>query len=203
MFCLIFNSYIISCSLTCPYVKACWKGENSHGRPQTFFQGRGQRHHITYIILGADVPMQIYVHKTLYCFYTTKKMHHDSTRSICIYFEIFFNWSCIRVCHKSVLSVIRYSVCWIGANISLWTPPWASGGGGKAPWFLKMLPKNAVLIVSSGKKYISSHLVPTWKFLEKSPSGLLCKNASNAHKLHTTESEMDLNYQQPHWWFCH
>jgi len=32
--------------------------------------------------------------------YTTKKMPHESTRSIRIYFEIFFKWSCIRVCHK-------------------------------------------------------------------------------------------------------
>ena len=34
--------------------------------------------------------------------YTTKKMPHESTRSIRIYFEIFFKWSCIRVCHKCV-----------------------------------------------------------------------------------------------------
>ena len=54
--------------------------------------------------------MQMDVHKTLYRFYTTKKMPHESTRSIRIYFEIFFKWNCIRVCHKSVLSVIRYSV---------------------------------------------------------------------------------------------
>jgi len=34
--------------------------------------------------------MEMDVHKTLYCFYTTKKMPHESTRSIRIYFEIFF-----------------------------------------------------------------------------------------------------------------
>jgi len=30
------------------------------------------------------------VYKTLYCFYITKKMPHESALSICIYFEIFF-----------------------------------------------------------------------------------------------------------------
>jgi len=38
--------------------------------------------------------MQTDVHKTLYCFHTTKKMPHESTRSIRIHFEIFFKWSC-------------------------------------------------------------------------------------------------------------
>ena len=36
-------------------------------------------------------------------------MSHESTHSICINFEIFFNWSYLRICHKGVLSVIRYS----------------------------------------------------------------------------------------------
>jgi len=40
------------------------------------------------------VAMQTDVHKTLYAFYITKKILHDSTRSIRIYFEIFFKWSC-------------------------------------------------------------------------------------------------------------
>jgi len=35
--------------------------------------------------------MQTDVHKTLYCFYTTNKMPHESTRSI----PIFFKWGCI------------------------------------------------------------------------------------------------------------
>jgi len=115
LFCWVFNSYMASCSLACSYLKTCWKGENSHGCPQKFFQGRGQRHHITYIFQVPDVVMQMDVHKTLYCFCTTKKMDHECTRSICIYFEIFFKWSWIRVCHKSELSLICYSVCWIGA----------------------------------------------------------------------------------------
>jgi len=38
--------------------------------------------------------MQMDVHKTLSCFYTTKKIPHESTRSIRIYFEIFFMWNC-------------------------------------------------------------------------------------------------------------
>jgi len=29
-------------------------------------------------------------------------MPHESTRSIRIYFEIIFKWSCIRICHKGV-----------------------------------------------------------------------------------------------------
>jgi len=43
------------------------------------------------------------VYKTLYCVYTTKKIPHESTRSIRIYFEILFKWRCKRVCHKGVL----------------------------------------------------------------------------------------------------
>jgi len=49
-----------------------------------------------------------------YCLYTTKKMPHESTRSIHIYFQI-FKWSCTLVYHKCVLSVICYSFCWIVA----------------------------------------------------------------------------------------
>ena len=41
--------------------------------------------------------MQMVVHKTLYCFYTAKKIPHESTRSIRIYFEIILKWSC-RLC---------------------------------------------------------------------------------------------------------
>jgi len=33
------------------------------------------------------------VYKTLYCFYTTKKIPHESKRSVRIYFEIFFKWN--------------------------------------------------------------------------------------------------------------
>jgi len=47
-------------------------------------------------------------------------MPHESTRSFRIYFEIFFKWSCIRTCHKGVLSVIRYRFCWIGAYPHNW-----------------------------------------------------------------------------------
>jgi len=54
------------------------------------FSREGQLDHITYTFQVADVAMQMVVHKTLYCFYTTKKMHYESTRSSCIYFEIFF-----------------------------------------------------------------------------------------------------------------
>jgi len=38
--------------------------------------------------------MQMDVHKTLSCFYTTKNIPHESTCSIRTYFEIFFKWSC-------------------------------------------------------------------------------------------------------------
>ena len=37
--------------------------------------------------------MQVDVHKKLSCFYTTKKIPHENTRSIRIYFEIFLKWS--------------------------------------------------------------------------------------------------------------
>jgi len=50
----------------------------------------------------------MHVHKTLYCFYTTKKMPHESTRSIRIYFEIFFKWTCIQV--RRVLPLSAFTV---------------------------------------------------------------------------------------------
>jgi len=69
--------------------------------------------------------MQMDVHKALYCFYTTKKRPIKARAPFAsiFNFKIVFKWSFIRVCHKSVLPVIRYSVCWIGAwiSLSLWT----------------------------------------------------------------------------------
>jgi len=151
---------MVSCSLTFLQLKACWKSENSHGRfcknfskgggniitlfrKYKFFQGRRHRYHMTYIFQIADIAMQIDVHKSVCCFYTIKKMHHESTCSICIYFEIFFQWSCIRVCHKNVLSVICCSVCWIGTKISLLllTPPWVLEGGARPPGLWKFHKK--------------------------------------------------------------
>jgi len=55
---------------------------------------RRERRYFAYLFQVSDVAMQIDVHKTLYCFYTTKKIPPESTRSIRIYFEIFFKWSC-------------------------------------------------------------------------------------------------------------
>jgi len=88
-------------------------GESSYGSPNKFFQKGVQRRHFAYFFQVADVTMQTDVHKTLYCFYTTKKMPHESTRSISIYLKIFCKWSCIRIGHKGVLSFIRYRFCWI------------------------------------------------------------------------------------------
>ena len=70
----------------------------------------GVRRNVAFLFQVADVTMQTDVYKTLYCFYTTKKMPHESTRSIRIYFEIFFKWSFIglRICNKGVLSLILY-----------------------------------------------------------------------------------------------
>jgi len=66
--------------------------------------------------------MRTDVYKTLYCFYTTKKMPHESTRSIRIYFEIVFERSCIglRICNKGILSVILYRFCWMGGYSHNW-----------------------------------------------------------------------------------
>ena len=52
-------------SLTCPYVKACCKGESSHGRPQKFFD-EGKRGDFAYPFHTAGVAMQMDVLKTLY-----------------------------------------------------------------------------------------------------------------------------------------
>jgi len=72
------------------------------------FQGGGQHGHFAYLFLVAQVAMQMNVLKTLYCFYTTRKMPHESTRSICIYLKSFSGGS-VRACHKGVLCIIRYS----------------------------------------------------------------------------------------------
>jgi len=61
---------------------------------------RGQRRHFAYLFEVADVAMQMFVHKTLYCFYTTKKMSHEITPSILHLFEIFFKWSYIEFATK-------------------------------------------------------------------------------------------------------
>jgi len=164
MLCLVFSSYMVSCSLTCPYLKACWKGENSHGRPHKFLQGRGQHHHITYIFQVADVAMQMDVHKTLCCFYTTKKMPHESTHSICIYFEIFFKWSCIRVCRKCTSCyLLQRLLNWCINLVIIANSTMGVGRVGKAPWILKFLPKKGCFLVSSGKKQISSLFPPPRK----------------------------------------
>jgi len=42
-----------------------------HGRPQKFFQWGGQRQDFAYRFQVADDAMQMYVHETLYRFYTT------------------------------------------------------------------------------------------------------------------------------------
>jgi len=44
-----------------------------HGRPQKFFQ-RGQRQQCAYSLQVAGDAIQMYVHKTPYPFYITKKM---------------------------------------------------------------------------------------------------------------------------------
>ena len=81
---------------------------------------RAQRRHFAYQFQVVDVATQTDVHKMLYCLYTTKKMSHESTHSIRIYVETFFKWSCIRICHKGILFVIRYRFCWIGAYPHNW-----------------------------------------------------------------------------------
>jgi len=57
--------------------------------------------------------MQTDVYKTLSCFYTTKKIPHESTRFIRIYFELFFKWSCslYEFATVGVLSFICYNFC--------------------------------------------------------------------------------------------
>ena len=111
------------CFIFSSVVQSLLKGESSHGRPQKFFQGLERRHFaFAYHFQVVDVPMQMDVHKTLYCFYTTKKMPNESMSSIRIYFEIFFKWSCtgLRICHKGVLFVTLYWFCWIGAYPYNW-----------------------------------------------------------------------------------
>jgi len=89
--------------------------------------------------------MQMDVHKTLSCFYTTKKITRESTRSIRIYYEIFFKWSC-------------------------------------------------GLYEFATKVYFQSSVTA---FAE------LAHKCRYHRELHTNESEMDLNYQQPRLRFSH
>jgi len=54
----------------------------------------------------------------------------------------------------------------------------AVGMGGLAhPWILKIIAKNVVFLVSSGKSQISPFLAPPRKTLDKFPSAPLGKNA--------------------------
>jgi len=62
------------------------------------FSREWQRHHFAYSFQVADDAMQMDTHKTLYPFYTVKKIDkipHESVRSICILFQIVFSWMCI------------------------------------------------------------------------------------------------------------
>jgi len=49
---------------------------------------RGQRRHFADHFQVADLAMQMDVHKKLFCFYTTKKIPLESTRSVRFCFEI-------------------------------------------------------------------------------------------------------------------
>jgi len=57
--------------------------------------------------------MQMDVYKAPSCFHTKKKSPHESTRSIRIYFEIFFKWSCrlYEFATIGVFSVNCYNFC--------------------------------------------------------------------------------------------
>jgi len=54
------------------------------------FSRGGQCQHFSHPFQVADDAMHMDVHKTLYPFYTAKKISHESTRSICILVEIVF-----------------------------------------------------------------------------------------------------------------
>jgi len=59
----------------------------------------------------ANDAMQMYLQKTLYPFYTTKKFPKQA-RVLLAFFEIVFRWSCIRVRERVVqYFVILYSFC--------------------------------------------------------------------------------------------
>jgi len=71
--------------------------------------------------------MQIDVHETLSRFYTPKKILHESTRSIRIYVEIFFKWSCM-------LRSINYLPAQTTAlNQLIKRIPWNAGSGASSP----------------------------------------------------------------------
>ena len=59
--------------------------------------------------------------------------------------------------------------------------PWASEGGSRPPWNLKISGTKVVFLVSRGKNRISPLLAPLEKFLEKAASDPPEKNYSDAH----------------------
>ena len=75
------------------------------------FPGESQRGHFAYLFKVADVAVKMDLHKTLYSFYTTKKMSQECTCSIRIYFEIFSKRPVYECATKVYFLSIRYSFC--------------------------------------------------------------------------------------------
>ena len=107
--------------------------------------------------------MQMDVHKTLYCFYTTKKMPHESTRSIRIYFQF---WNIFQV--KLYTSLPQECTfchplqCLLNKSLYHCEPTIGVGRGSKATWILKISPKSLFCLFRVGKSKFH-HFWPPWK----------------------------------------
>jgi len=79
------------------------------------FQGGGQHGHFVYLFLVAQVAMQMNVYKTLYCFYTTKKMPHETRAPLASILKSFSsgpeNEFATKVCFASSVTAFLAHKC--------------------------------------------------------------------------------------------
>jgi len=92
--------------------------DHYHGCPQKVFQGGGNVYISLILFQVANDAMKIDLHKTSYPFYTTKKISHESTRSVRIFLKsytcgvVFEFGKCYTFCHPLQLllnwGIIQY-----------------------------------------------------------------------------------------------
>jgi len=171
------------------------------GVHRNFFQG-GKRRHFGYHFQVADVAMQMDVYKTHSCFYTTKKIPHESTYSIRSYFETFFKWSCrldkfVTKVHfpSSVATLLNWRVNVViivnSTQMSLqW--PWTSSYVFGSPNEQKSLLKPFVRIVfytSAVRNAFPFHKLPNLHF---------CQHFLQiSHNLRTINAQINISGEKP------
>jgi len=99
-------------NLTCPYVKACWKGES-------IFPGGVQRRHFAYLFKVATLQCKRMLTKR-FTVPTPQRKCPMKVRALFPYTLKYFSSGAVYEFAKCVLSVIRYRFCWIGAYSHNW-----------------------------------------------------------------------------------